>query len=192
MPFSYSAPSYSKKDEERDYADLTPEQKEAILDDAFGRTAEEIALHNQREITKQEFDAFDEALENLPGDVNAEAAIAAKTVLCPELVECESNPSMFLRYENYNPQKAAKRFASYWNFRVDLFGNEKAFLPMTTSEGGALHEDEELLRMIREVPSYRYILPNDSHGRSVVYLENNQQKATTMFSRDTKVSRIRT
>eukprot|EP00521_Asterionellopsis_glacialis_P016070 CAMPEP_0195291692 /NCGR_PEP_ID=MMETSP0707-20130614/8077_1 /TAXON_ID=33640 /ORGANISM="Asterionellopsis glacialis, Strain CCMP134" /LENGTH=58 /DNA_ID=CAMNT_0040352031 /DNA_START=1 /DNA_END=174 /DNA_ORIENTATION=+ len=58
MPFSYTAPTYSKEDEEREYADLCPEQKEGILNDAYGRNAEETAALNEREITQQELDAF--------------------------------------------------------------------------------------------------------------------------------------
>eukprot|EP00521_Asterionellopsis_glacialis_P016940 CAMPEP_0195306442 /NCGR_PEP_ID=MMETSP0707-20130614/37201_1 /TAXON_ID=33640 /ORGANISM="Asterionellopsis glacialis, Strain CCMP134" /LENGTH=241 /DNA_ID=CAMNT_0040370659 /DNA_START=306 /DNA_END=1029 /DNA_ORIENTATION=- len=218
MPFSCTAPIYSKEDEERDYANLSPEQKGDILDDAYGRNAEAIAGLNERIITQQELDAFDEALENLPAEDNAEAAIAAKrytqqeldafdealenlpaednaeaaiaakTVICPELVERETNPSLFLRRENYNPQKAAKRFATYWNFRVDVFGNERAFLPISLDEGGAYHDDEEVVRMMRESPTYRYILPNDAHGRSVIFIEPDQDNtATRQFSRQAKI-----
>jgi len=188
MPFSYTAPTFSQADREREYADLTVEQKEDILDDAYGRNSEEVAVFNEREITQQELDAFEDALENLPPSEKLEA-VAAKTVMCPELVQSETNPSLFLRREQYDPEKAAKRFAAYWKFRVDLFGNEKAFLPIILCEGGAFDGDEETLQMMRESPTYRYILPNDSHGRSVVFLESDQEnRATNTFSRDTKVS----
>mmetsp|Transcript_27692 Transcript_27692/g.38938 ORF Transcript_27692/g.38938 Transcript_27692/m.38938 type:complete len:213 (+) Transcript_27692:67-705(+) len=188
MPFSYTAPTYTIEDQEREFADLSPEQKGELQADAYGRNADEIAILNEREITQQELDAFDEALETLPAEHNAEAAIAAKTVICPELVEHETNPSLFLRCENYNPRKAAKRFAAYWDFRVDLLGNEKAFLPISLAEGGAFDDDIELIRMMRESPTYRYILPNDIHGRSVWYVEADQHnEANWIFHRQEKV-----
>jgi len=188
MPFSYTAPTYSKEDQARDYADLSPEQKEDIINDAYGLNSEETAALNEREITQQELDAFDEALENLPSEDNAEAAIAAKTVICPELVELETNPSLFLRCENGSPHRAAKRFAAYWDFRVELLGNERAFLPISLAEGGAYHEDEEMIRMMRESPTYRYILPDDIHGRSVLFIEADQQNEATMqFSRQERL-----
>lgn len=185
MPFSYSAPRFSQEDQELEIAEMSPEEKEDILDDVFGRNADKIAAQNEREITKEELDAFDRALEDLPSDERVEALAA--TAMCPDLVEAETNPTMFLIRENFDPQKAAKRFAEYWDFRVDLLGDDKAFLPITLSEGGAFHEDEELLEMMRESPTYRVVLPEDSQGRGVLFMESDQESNAIDFSRNARV-----
>ena len=61
-------------------------------------------------------------------------------------------------------QKAAKRFVAYWTHRRRLFGEDKAFLPMTLD--GALSEED--IELMRTIPEYYIFLPGlDDHGRVV-------------------------
>jgi CRAL/TRIO domain len=57
-------------------------------------------------------------------------------------------------------QLAAKRYAKYWSKRVELFGEEKAFLPLTLS--GALKDDTVALQA-----GFSFITGTDSTGRAV-------------------------
>jgi hypothetical protein len=53
------------------------------------------------------------------------------------LVARESNPGRFLECECQDPWKAAKRLACYWQHRKEIFGAERAFLPLhQTGTGG--------------------------------------------------------
>jgi hypothetical protein len=63
---------------------------------------------------------------------------------CSELLD-QNFKLMFLRTDVFNVQLAVKRYASYWEHRVDLFGPEKAFLPMTLD--GAMKDDLETLAL---------------------------------------------
>ena len=49
---------------------------------------------------------------------------------CPHLLTADFK-LWFLRCEVYVVAKAAKRYVAYWNKRVEIFGEERAFLPLT-------------------------------------------------------------
>ena len=49
----------------------------------------------------------------------------------------------FLRCESFRPKDAAARLCGYWNRRIEIFGDERAFCPMTL--GGALIDDGDAL-----------------------------------------------
>ena len=64
----------------------------------------------------------------------------------PALVATESDKFKFLCVEEYNPFKAALRFAMYWLFRKKKFG-QRWLLPMNQTGAGALTMDDiEVLR----------------------------------------------
>jgi hypothetical protein len=52
----------------------------------------------------------------------------------------------------------------YWKTRRKLFGEDRAFLPLTLS--GALREDLEIIES-----GILAILPNDAKGRGVLFLD---------------------
>jgi hypothetical protein len=63
----------------------------------------------------------------------------------------------------YNIAAAARRLVSYWECRKELFG-ERAFLPMTQLEKGALSEDDVAVLQT----GYLALLPDDTDSCAVV------------------------
>ena len=60
----------------------------------------------------------------------------------PFLVESESNPAKFLQREDFHIAKAVKRVCMYWKYRCEIFGNERAFCPMTLTGDGAFSPED--------------------------------------------------
>ena len=115
------------------------------------------------EITAEQLADVRDAMDRIP--IEDRSGFIKASVRCPELIETETDPAVFLRHENYDAELAAKRIAKYWNMRETVFGEEHAYLPMTHS--GAMG-DEDTLRVMRNCPHYRDFLPNDAHGRTVI------------------------
>lgn len=121
---------------------------------------------------------LDEAIELL-SDVEKSAFLEACR-LAPHLVETESDPFCFLRYEQYNYWKAANRIVEYWGFRQKVFGRDKYLLPLTlnntnmTVGGGDGNKSSALdPQTIYEIRNgVALYLPNDSSGRSVFYVHH--------------------
>ena len=99
--------------------------------------------------------SFLPALNMLEADVKKEYLEALDAV--PDLVATESARIKFLRVEQNNPWKAARRLAMYWKFRKELCGcdddddddddNDRWLRPMTSTGKGVLTtEDVDLLR----------------------------------------------
>lgn len=103
-----------------------------------------------------------EALDVVP--LNEKRAFAEAVQKVPELVELESSPERYLRFDSFDPWAASRRIVAYWNVRLDFFG-DRAFLPMTCNGEGALSKtDIELLKT-----GFLMLLPHDKHGRAVVF-----------------------
>eukprot|EP00977_Amphora_coffeiformis_P007679 scaffold1690_cov182-Amphora_coffeaeformis.AAC.36 len=85
------------------------------------------------------------ALNMLEADVKKEYLEALEAV--PALVATESAKAKFLRVEQNNPWKAARRLAMYWKFRKEIGGEDRWLRPMTATGNGVLGTKEvELLR----------------------------------------------
>ena len=108
-----------------------------------------------------------DAIRLVPEDSKAAYLEAMERV--PHLVETESDPMRFLRFEKYNPFAAARRLVTYWKTRKNIFG-ERAFLPLDLSKSGALTaEDVALLNS-----GLHALLPNDKKNRSVWCLDRSK------------------
>jgi hypothetical protein len=83
------------------------------------------------------------------------------------LVERESDPLRYLRFESGRVSAAGDRLASYWEERKKIF-QERFLLPMTVTGQGAL--DERSLQVISA--GVMLFLPDDVKGRSVLYLDH--------------------
>mmetsp|Transcript_5449 Transcript_5449/g.8299 ORF Transcript_5449/g.8299 Transcript_5449/m.8299 type:complete len:350 (+) Transcript_5449:16-1065(+) len=163
-PFSYTAPRLDEEVETREFQELDREKKDEINDDLFGRNVDQTQERNSRQILQGELDEMEAAVEAIPLADRIGHSMA--TIHCPDLLETETDPRLFLIREDFDPFKAASRLVEYWNLRVEIFGDERAFLPMTLD--GALYGDSSLIQMISHFPNFRTFLPNDSHGRTVI------------------------
>lgn len=110
------------------------------------------------------------ALEMIPVENKRDYVEALR--LAPLLVQTESNPVKFLRVEDFNPWKGARRLVLYWEYRRKYFKKSRWLLSLNDDSGaGALDgEDVRLLRSgwlafvaPRDPRKGRFILIN--HGR---------------------------
>uniref|UniRef100_A0A7S3L0N6 CRAL-TRIO domain-containing protein n=1 Tax=Amphora coffeiformis TaxID=265554 RepID=A0A7S3L0N6_9STRA len=127
------------------------------------------------EMIAQKLKQFEEELEKLPQDQKHGLQQAQEK--CPAELTNEFK-LMFLRSEVFNADLAAKRYAHYWDKRVEICGPEKAFLPLTLD--GALRDDEVALK----IGFVNYLAGcSDPHGRAILYvLPGNQDK--TKYTRE--------
>ena len=86
------------------------------------------------------------------------------------------------RFHSFNSWAAAKRLATYWRYRFEVFGH-RAFLPIDLSGRGAVPAED-----VRTMQSGTIMmLPNDLSGKSVLYvdrsklLENETMSPALMF-----------
>jgi len=87
----------------------------------------------------------------------------------PYLIAKESNPRCFLVSENMNVLAAARRLASYWTMRRDVF-EDRAFLPLNqTGEGALSRGDMALLSN-----GFLMQLPNTQTGHSVLLYDQSK------------------
>ncbi len=84
-----------------------------------------------------------------------------------------------------NLQDAAIRIAKYWNKRVELFGENLAFKPLTTDSNGALaknyaddeslsKDDKTIIKTTFNGMSHAFVRPTntfDSAGRGVIFVD---------------------
>lgn len=107
-----------------------PRETPELINESFSRFEEELSHLSPKE---QRF--VDQALEHAP------------------LAKDENFRLAFLRTEVFNANLAAKRFAKFWETRIDLFGPGHAFQPLT-QKAARLQDDGETLRLgyVRTVP----------------------------------------
>ena len=86
---------------------------------------------------------------------------------CHDLVEKESHPLLFLRHANFDVPAAVEIFLGFWELRLRLLGEERAFLPLNLTGKGAL--DEDTCRLIES--GAVVILPKDKQGRAEVLFD---------------------
>lgn len=89
----------------------------------------------------------------------------------------------FLRCECFRVEDAAKRIVSYWNKRVELFG-DKAFQPMTQSM--ACSNDAHALQINYVMPvvdSRKGDIIKDDAGRGILYVESSSRLTDQEYDR---------
>eukprot|EP00521_Asterionellopsis_glacialis_P006036 CAMPEP_0195281158 /NCGR_PEP_ID=MMETSP0707-20130614/591_1 /TAXON_ID=33640 /ORGANISM="Asterionellopsis glacialis, Strain CCMP134" /LENGTH=347 /DNA_ID=CAMNT_0040340017 /DNA_START=160 /DNA_END=1203 /DNA_ORIENTATION=+ len=182
-------PSITEEDEKRELAGLTSDERHGILDDVFGRNTEATETLNRRVISQGEIRSFYDHVSKVP--VHERSAIILASIHSPEIIENETSPTLFIRSESYNLEKAAKRFVRYWEARLDLFGEERAFLPMKLGRGGAFEDDHEVLEVMKNYPMFRTFLPNDDVGRTVLYCDVTASDTDGSFFNYHRVARVK-
>ena len=83
------------------------------------------------------------------------------------LVQTETDPLQFVRFTQYDLWAAAQRLCLYWTERVEVFGADRAFLPLTLTGTGAL-TDDDLLTLHAGYPS---LLPDTTTGRKCLLFD---------------------
>jgi hypothetical protein len=85
--------------------------------------------------------------------------------LCETLANDPSLSRRYLKFEEFNPWEAARKVVDYWKVRVELFGEDRAYLPLTLTGDGALTEgDMEVFRT-----GVFMILPKTVDGKPTLF-----------------------
>lgn len=88
----------------------------------------------------------------------------------PYLFEDETDPRMFLRRCDYDIWAAAERLCLYWKERKELFGPERAFLPLVLTGDGALSKND-VNALKAGLPA---VLPETQNGFKVIFADRRQ------------------
>lgn len=87
---------------------------------------------------------------------------------CPS--ECDDTFKLvFLRCEVFNVERAVDRFVKYWNTRIEVFGEKRAFLPMSLD--GAMKDDTVALQM----DYLQVATETDPAGRAILLFDFNKE-----------------
>uniref|UniRef100_A0A7S1D817 EF-hand domain-containing protein n=1 Tax=Cyclophora tenuis TaxID=216820 RepID=A0A7S1D817_CYCTE len=117
---------------------------------------------------------FDTILESTAAAKKANVTLAKEKV--PEQLD-DRHKLMFLRAELFEAAKAVDRCCRHWDFVLDIFGPEKAFLPLT--QEGALRDDLEILKL----PVLNDTLMKDDFGQHVLFLDKRSVALTKYEAR---------
>jgi hypothetical protein len=167
--FSLTAPRVTEDEDRKEHEGLSPEEADAVERDIYGSAdaATEPSDFVETEAAKlRGIHELADAVEMLTLSKKADYLRALS--ICPGVVERETNPLYFLRFDSWDPWKAAKRITKYWEMRHQAFGPDRAFLPMVATGHGALSPEAALeLHKGMFIPAAQ----KDSHGRFVLYFD---------------------
>ena len=105
--------------------------------------------------------ALDRHMMTLP--TPSTAAYFMATTKCPDEISNERK-LLFLQCEENSIPLAAERLALYWQYRLDGFGEDRCFEPMTLA--GAMQD--EVINMAKS--GFYQLMPNtDAAGRAIIY-----------------------
>jgi hypothetical protein len=158
---AFGAPMVTEEEERKEREDLTDDERQILHNDFYGGEEEQLVKETDT-MLENGVALLHTVLEQIP-DQEKEAYLEALK-RSPLLVASESDPTAFLRWENYDARAAARSVVSYWDTRLKIFGNERAFLPMTLS--GAIVLDMEWMQQALIMK-----LPDDEHGRIVLHYD---------------------
>ena len=160
--FSFTAPIISEEQEKEEYLKLAKQEREKIKSDLYGTNIASLLLEQEKLLDRlpESLILLQEALDAIPQHEKVDYLQALSRV--PHLVERESPGQVFLQACNFDPWSASSRLVSYWKFRREAFGNDKAFQPMTLD--GALKEDRHVFDL-----GFFALLPPDKAGRRIIF-----------------------
>ena len=105
--------------------------------------------------------ALDRHMMTLP--TQSTTAYFMATTKCPDEISNERKV-LFLQCEENSIPLAAERLALYWQYRLDGFGEDRCFEPMTLA--GAMQD--EVINMAKS--GFYQLMPNtDAAGRAIIY-----------------------
>jgi hypothetical protein len=130
VPFYYhTCPQFTQADMDRERASLSARERA----DFDGQVAGTAPLPREpAEWVRERLREFDEALEEISLE-DRRSYLLAVELQSQEFVWEEVPPVAFLRAEQFDATKAARRCVHYWSFRHNIFGESRAFRPMVVS-----------------------------------------------------------
>lgn len=129
-----------------------------LKDDIYGQAIPD----ETPELIRTKLDELNEELESIPDKMKGPWLMALEK--CPEICG-DSFRVMFLRCELFIVSPAAQRLLNYWEKRLELFTESKAFLPLQLNK--ALRDDTSALN----IGFMRYTGRKDSTGRAILFLD---------------------
>lgn len=125
------------------------------------------ALDPEAALYSRELAMLETELNKFSAD--SEPALATARMRCPDITDNSTFRLLFLMCTDFDVAASAKRMAGYWRLRVELFGVERAFLPLSSD---SILNPEDRAYILSG--AFR-ILPNtDAKGRILFYIS--QQK----------------
>lgn len=168
--FSYTAPIFTEEQEREEAASITEEEQNSIRSDVFGVHT---LIEETSDLLASSMARFAEEIAAIPEDEKRGYTIALER--CPRVFDREASPMRFLRAENYDGRLAAIRVAKYWECRLNVFGPERAFLPIVVDDSM-----EESMRCYRILFDGNYLLPHDNNGRAVYFMNKSSSNIERM------------
>lgn len=132
--------------------------------DDNGHTTDNNITASQRPISQQEqklLTALQFELDKIPSE--RKVAYALAKLKCPDELS-DIKRLGFLEHEEGNALLAAERIIRYWDFRLELFGEDRCYLPMTLT--GAMHD--EMLGIAGGI-GYQLLPNTDAYGRGIIH-----------------------
>lgn len=172
-----SSPSIEDKDipeDESSSDDSDIYESHPLKDDIYG-----LAIPDETpELIRTKLDELNKELEGISDKKKRPWLKALEK--CPELCG-DSFRLMFLRCELFIVSPAAQRLLKYWEKRVELFSESKAFLPLKLNQ--ALRDDTTALN----IGFLRYTGKQDSTGRAILFLDPTRLPLNESYDRHSLV-----
>ena len=160
MSLSHTAPRVELQELDDEIQGLDDDEREQLRRDLYGQDT--LIIDETPELLRTSIAQLQEALEATDDD-DKQAFLRAQQE-CPEYVNSETFLIPFLRCEQFNAELAAKRIVLYWEEKLNLFGEERAFGPINLD---SLQESD--LRVIQG--GGVSLVPSDLHGRAVMHVD---------------------
>ena len=151
----------------QEMTELTMSERARVYDDIHSvahAAGSPYHVEETQELLEECFYNFDKVLKKMPN--RRLKRVNRAFFLCPLLKEDRNWKLMFLRAELYNPSLAVERMIRYFDFKCELFGDDKLVEQITISD--LSQEDIQSIR-----GGYQVLLPcTDPSGRPVIFLDN--------------------
>jgi hypothetical protein len=166
--FSASAPRLTAAQLRTEIASLSEEEKARTARDLYGR---ECPIVETDELLASSTDQLRQAMENLPPQ--SKHCYTDAIERCPGHADDPAFLHMFLRCEEFDVDKAAVRMGTYWDKKVELFGQDRAFRRLTLADFD--DDDGEALRL----GGTRCFPVKDNAGRGLIYVDKSRYEPRT-------------
>jgi len=150
--FSSSAPRRSLSAVKKEIEELSPEERQRVYDDIYGRLAES-KVDDTPELEDRSLHELDRCIQDIEGEERACYDRAVE--LCPEYVHDRAFRILFLRADLFDAKCAANRMVKYWSEKFKLWGEERAYRanPITIND----FDETDLIALekggVRSLPS---------------------------------------